>query len=140
MSEVNFYETGDEPIVKSIAPLLQKILEEGKKALIFCEDQKKLEELDKSIWSYGRTTFIAHITENDNDFNFDRQPIILTSKEENLNKADYLIFLIDVQKQFLKSFKRSFFFFEEGENFSKFKPDNYFRKEGGKWLKVKNLG
>ena len=90
--EINFYEV-DDGVVKSMAPLLLKILDEKKRALIFANSQNYLQEIDNALWSYGRSKFIPHALIFDNDFEAKEQPILLTNKLQNTNKADYLIFL-----------------------------------------------
>ncbi len=78
-NEINFYEV-DESIVKALAPLAIKIINEGKKVLIYCALESQMQELDKSLWSYGRSKFIAHITINDQEFEMLRQPILIWVK------------------------------------------------------------
>ena len=136
MTEINFYQT-DEAVAKSVAPLLLKVLEEKKKALVFCANQIQVKEIDAGLWTYGRSTFIPHITDSDKDFELKRQPIFITDKEENLNDADYLIFLAEPSKAFVSGFKRVFYFFEEGKKSAKLKPTNFYKKECGKWVKGK---
>lgn len=138
--EINFYQA-DETIVKSLAPLLLKVLEEKKKALIFCTNPAQTKAIDDSLWSYGRNKFIPHVTIFDKDFEMERQPILISDKEENSNKADYLVFLDLPSNGFLSSFGRVFYFFEE-QNFStaeeiakKIKPKNCYKKSDGKWVK-----
>lgn len=146
-SEINFYQV-DETIVKSLAPLLLKVLDEKKKALIFCQDQAQIKVIDDSLWSYGRNKFIPHITIFDEDiakeFSFERQPILISNKEENTNKADYLVFLDLPSAEFVAKFPRVFYFFEE-QNTSvakdvakKIKPTNSYKKTDGKWVKFNN--
>jgi DNA polymerase III subunit chi len=138
--EINFYQA-DETVIKSLAPLLLKILAEEKKALIFCKNAAQIKAIDDSLWSYGRNKFIPHITIFDTGFVMDRQPILISDKEENANNADYLIFFDLPSDQFLSSFGRVFYFFEE-ENFlnaaalaKKTKPKNCYKKSDGKWIK-----
>lgn len=142
--EINFYQV-DETIIKSLAPLLLKVLEEKKKALIFCVNQSQVQEIDAALWSYGRNKFIPHVTIFDRDFIFERQPILITDKEENLNKADYLVFLGDISADFAVSFSRIFHFFEpHNSEFAKILAKklqplagkfNFYKKEDGKWVK-----
>jgi DNA polymerase-3 subunit chi len=139
-AEINFYQA-DEEIIKSIAPLLIKILDEKKKAFIFCKNHEQIVTLDNSLWSYGRNKFIPHITIFDKEFELERQPILISDKEENANKADYLVFLDMPSNSFLSSFERVFHFFEE-QNFAKsekiaqeLKPKNCYKKSDGKWTK-----
>lgn len=139
-SEINFYQV-DETIIKSLAPVLIKILEEKKKVLIFCRNQAQIKAIDDSLWSYGRNKFIPHITISDKEFVLERQPILISDKEENANKADYLVFLDLPSESFAKSFSRVFHFFEEQniavakEVAKKIKPTNSYKKTDGKWVK-----
>ena len=139
-TEINFYQA-DETIIKSLAPLLLKILDEKKKAFIFCQNPVQIKAIDDSLWSYGRNKFIPHSTISDKDFVLERQPILISDKEENSNKADYLVFLDVPSAGFLSSFERVFYFFEE-PNFAvaegiakKVKPKNCYKKLDGKWVK-----
>lgn len=132
--EINFYQV-DETIIKSLAPLLLKILDEKKKVLIFCRNQAQIKEIDNSLWSYGRNKFIPHITIFDDDFAFERQPILISDKEENTNRADYLVFLDEPKEVFISSFSRVFYFYEQGKMVAKIKPTNSYKKFDGKWLK-----
>ncbi len=141
MNEIAFYQA-DETIVKSLAPLLIKVLEEKKKVLIFCPNPNQMKEIDDSLWSYGRSKFIPHITFLDKDFEILRQPVFITNKEENANEAQYLVFLEEPSTSFVSGFERAFYFYLEGEferakNLAKkLKPKNSYKKEDGKWVKL----
>lgn len=139
-TEINFYQV-DETVVKSLAPLLTKVLSDNKKAFVFCKNPDQVRDLDTSLWSYGRNRFIPHITVFDKDFELKRQPIFLSNEEKNLNEADYLLFLDEPSEGFISSFSRVFYFFAEG-NYdeakklaAKLKPQNCYRKEDAKWVK-----
>lgn len=134
--EINFYQV-DEGIIKAVAPLLLKVLEEKKKALVFCRDALQVKEIDGALWSYGRNKFIPHITNHDGkEFEMLRQPILLTDKEENLNQADYLVFLHEPSEAFINKFSRVFYFYEEGKSAAKIKPTKSYKKLDGKWVKL----
>jgi hypothetical protein len=81
------------------------------------------------------------VTIEDKEFVMERQPILITNREENSNKADYLVFLDAPSDVFIKEFARVFYFFEEAElenakkNAKKIKPTNSYKKEDGKWIK-----
>ncbi len=138
--EITFYQV-DETIIKSLAPLLLKILDEKKKVLIFCNNDNQIKEIDNSLWSYGRNKFIPHVTIFDRDFQMQRQPILISNQEENSNKADYLVFLDQPSENFVNSFQRSFYFFEENnlktaKKISQtIKPSNCYKKINSKWEK-----
>lgn len=142
--EINFYQC-DESLVKSMAPLTLKILEENKKALIFCRDQIRIKEIDDGLWSYGKNKFIPHVTVFDKSFELTRQPILISDKEENFNQADYLILTEEVDENFAQKFSRIFFFYDalnSGKALTaaaKFKKlagkINSYKKQDGKWEK-----
>jgi DNA polymerase IIIc chi subunit len=138
--EINFYQI-DESLVKSLAPLLLKVLSENKKALVFCKNIEQIKDIDGSLWSYGRNKFIPHITILDKDFELNRQPIFLSNEEKNSNNANYLVFLDEPSKAFMEGFERVFYFFAES-NFdeakslaAKLKPQNCYKKQDAKWVK-----
>ncbi len=133
-TEINFYQA-DETIIKALAPLLIKVLDEKKKALVLCSSENQIKEIDGSLWSYGRNKFIPHVTVADRDFTMERQPILITDKEENSNKADYLIFLSEPSEAFISKFPRAFHFYE-GKSSMKIKPTNSYKKVDGKWVKA----
>jgi DNA polymerase IIIc chi subunit len=135
--EINFYEV-DEGVVKAMGPILLKILDEMKNAFIFIKNLEKIKEIDASLWSYGRSKFIPHVTIFDKDFESEKQPILISNEEKNLNNADYLIFLDEPNQDFLKEFSRSFYFFENSPNCSNIKADNFYKKQQGKWIKILN--
>ena len=139
--EINFYEV-DDGVVKSMAPLLLKILDEKKRALIFANSQSYLQEIDNALWSYGRSKFIPHALIFDKDFEAGEQPVLLTNQLENTNRADYLIFLEEpADLNFYEKFKRVFYFFQPDlssqVNKINTKPHNLYKKIAGKWQNVK---
>lgn len=87
--EINFYQI-DDLLHKMLAPLLLKIYEQQKKALILSEDDEMTQKLDLGLWNFSKTKFLPHITDQDN-FDLKTQPILLTKQEDNLNEADFLI-------------------------------------------------
>lgn len=134
-TEINFYEV-DESIIKALAPVLIKIVNEGKKALIYCASETQMQEIDKSLWSYGRSKFIAHVTINDQEFDMLRQSILITNRQVNDNSATHLIFLDEPDKSFVEQFSRAFYFYENQPNIANISPNNSYRKENGKWQKI----
>ncbi|MDX2082757.1 MAG: DNA polymerase III subunit chi [Rickettsiales bacterium] len=146
--EINFYQC-DESLIKSLAPLMLKILEEKKKALIFAKHQIKIKEIDDGLWSYGKNKFIPHITIFDQNFDLKRQPILISNQEENSNQADYLVLIDEAEEAFISKFSRIFYFFDS-LNFEaakitakKYQPlakkFNSYKKSDGKWLSQKDL-
>ena len=143
--EINFYQC-DESLVKSIAPLMLKILEENKKALIFSRDATQTKEIDDGLWSYGKNKFIPHVLVSDKNFVMERQPILISNKTENSNQADYLVLSEEVDEKFLSDFSRIFYFYDvlniesakkAATNYKKIASKfNSYKKEDGKWIKA----
>ena len=122
-----------------------KVIEEKKKALILAANQMQLKEIDDVLWSYGKNKFIPHITSADKGFDFKRQPIVISEKEENINDADYLVLTKEASQEFLSKFSRIFYFYDqlnvdEVKNvMQKYKKivakfESY-KKQDGKWVK-----
>ncbi len=142
--EINFYQC-DEQISRSIAPLMLKVIEEKKKVLILVSNQAQIKEIDDVLWSYGKNKFIPHVTVYDKDFDFKRQPIVISDKEENVNNAEYLVLIKDVSENFLSNFSRIFYFYDQlNIDETKVLMQKYkkiaakfeaFKKQEGKWIK-----
>lgn len=141
--EINFYQF-DETYAKAMAPLLMKVLEDDKKAFIFTSDSK-IKEIDDGLWSYGKNKFIPHVLFTDKDFDFLRQPIVISSAEKNLNCAEYLVLTQDASEDFISNFKRVFYFYSEmaadeakslEKKLKKISSQfNSYKKSEGKWVK-----
>ncbi len=148
-TEIIFYQV-DDIVAKSIATLLLKVLEDQKKALIFCKNLEKIKEIDNILWQFSKTKFIPHTTIFDKEVqefsNFTRQPVLISNKEENSNQADYLILSDKTSFDFIKNFSKVFYFYDsmmidEIKNFiatinSEFKIKSY-KKIDGKWQDYK---
>lgn len=143
--EINFYQI-DDVIVKSMAPLLLKVLDEKKKALIFSKDQAKIKEIDDRLWQFSKTKFVPHATIFEKDIEdlstWSRQPVLISNEEENKNEADYLILTEDSSSEFIEKFSRSFYFYDSMmlENVKKFAKNiakdfsvKSYKKIDGKW-------
>lgn len=143
MTEINFYQI-DDVITKALAPLLIKVTDEKKKALIYCTNAAKFKEIDDSLWSYGKYKFVAHATLADKElaeFGWQRQPVFLIDREENINEADYLVLTSEASEAFISKFARVFYFYEAQDvaavkKFAKqFKKVNAYKKVDAKWVK-----
>lgn len=142
--EINFYQTDDIPH-KAIAPLLQKMLEDKKKVLIYSENAELLKQIDSGLWSFSKTKFLPHATRFDK-INALKNPIFLTDNQENENAADFLIVFDKISDNFAQKFTKIFHFFDNNnlskarEIWSYYKQKsanlNFYKKQENKWLKV----
>jgi len=141
--EINFYQI-DDLLHKMIAPLLLKIYDQKKKALILSENEEMTQKLDLGLWNFSKTKFLPHITDQD-DFDLKTQPILLTEKEENFNEADFLLIFTERSEEFMQKFDRIFYFFGpndllDARNFWKQSKEksynlNYYKRENRVWTK-----
>ncbi len=142
--KINFYQTSD-ILHKNIAPILIKILEEKKKALILFKDEELLNQVDSGLWSFSKTKFLPHGKDGDN-IKITDQPILLSQKEENDNNSSYLILFHQANDNFIANFEKIFYFFDEENKKESQKlwryyknldaELNFFKKEADKWIKI----
>jgi DNA polymerase-3 subunit chi len=104
MTEISFYHLTKTPLEKALPLLLEKVIGKGLKAVIYSEDKELLTKLDSQLWTYGSQKFLPHGTEED-EFK-ERQPVYLTTKEDNPNAASVLVLVDGAQPAFLKEFDR----------------------------------
>jgi len=139
---INFYQTND-ILHKSIAPILMRILEEKKRALIFCKNEELIRQIDDGLWSFSKTKFIPHGTLEDK-IKAENQPVFISNQEENSNNSSYLIMLDQAEDDFIRKFEKSFYFFgdqnlQESKNLwryykSKSANLNFYKKDQDKWI------
>ncbi len=118
MSEALFYHLEYRSLDDVLPSLLEKTRERGWKANVRVGSAERMQALDTHLWSYSEQTFLAHGTAAEG--NSDRQPIYLTTEEDNPNNADVL-FLVDGARverwdePTLKAFTRIVLLFDGGE-------------------------
>jgi|GEM_PF-1074889 len=82
------------PIEKALPKLLEKILEQRKKALIKFDSTEELEHFNTVLWTYHPKSFLPHGTDLGNKP--EKQPVLLTSSQETLknppNSPSIIIF------------------------------------------------
>lgn len=92
MTEVLFYHLERQPLERVLPTLLERTLERGWRAVVQCGSEERLEAIDGSLWTYRDDSFLPHGTARDGPPA--RQPIFLTSGEDNPNGAQ-VRFLIE---------------------------------------------
>jgi len=90
--EVWFYHLERTALDQALPDLLEKTLAKGWKALVRTGDAARLEQLDEWLWTWRDDSFLPHgLAEEPLAA---RQPILLTTGQENPNGAEAL-FLVD---------------------------------------------
>ncbi len=88
MSEVLFYHLERAALEDVLPGLLERTRERGWKALVRVGSAEHMAALDRHLWTYNDHGFLAHGTAADG--HAERQPIYLTTENENPNLAEVL--------------------------------------------------
>ena len=108
--EVWFYHLERSALDQVLPELLEKTLGRGWQALVKASARERIEHLDGWLWSYRDDSFLPHGTA-DEPF-AERQPIVLTTTDDNANAAD-AVFLIDgAEAPDLADYKRCILLFD----------------------------
>lgn len=89
MTEVSFYHLLHTPLDRALPKLIQKVLESGARAVIRTGSAERAEALSSVLWTFDQNSFLPHGTARDG--NAERQPVWITSDDENPNGADILV-------------------------------------------------
>jgi len=101
---ISFYHLTRLPIERALPQILEKILASNKRAILFFDNEEKLKELDRTLWTLGKNSFLPHATANDP--RQDEQPVYLTMTEENPCKAEFIVNLSRIVPKFMSDFDR----------------------------------
>lgn len=92
MAEILFYHLENQPLERVLPSLLEKTLERGWRAVVQVGNNERLEAIDTQLWTYRDESFLPHGTARDGAP--ERQPVFLTTDDENPNAANVL-FLVE---------------------------------------------
>ena len=110
--ELNFYHVMSGNLVPSVAKLLEKVYDSGKKSVFFSPLEDRVKVVDKTLWTFSKNAFIPH---GDKSLGFSElQSVYLTSEIENPNKATVLVMTDDFDyKSWNQNFERVICIFED---------------------------
>ena len=92
MSRVDFYHLQSKKLEDVLPQLLIKAYELGKNAVVRVGNGERVEFLNSLLWTFEDQSFLPHGSKKDGSA--DKQPIWLTSENDNPNHAVFL-FLVD---------------------------------------------
>ncbi|HYF21907.1 MAG TPA: DNA polymerase III subunit chi [Caulobacteraceae bacterium] len=90
--EVWFYHLERSALDQVLPELLEKTLARGWRALVRAAERERVEHLDSHLWSWRDDSFLPHGAAGEP--RAERQPVLLTTGQENLNAAQAL-FVVD---------------------------------------------
>jgi DNA polymerase-3 subunit chi len=88
MSETLFYHLERSTLEDVLPGLLERTRERNWRAILRVGSAERMETLDAHLWTYSEQTFLAHGTAAEGHKS--RQPIYLTTEDENPNRAQVL--------------------------------------------------
>jgi DNA polymerase-3 subunit chi len=115
MSEALFYHLERRTLEDALPGLLERTRERDWRAVVRVGSAERMATLDTHLWTYSEQSFLAHGTGGEGHAS--RQPIYLTTEDENPNKAQVL-FLVggalasDWGSPQLQEFSRIVFLFD----------------------------
>lgn len=92
MTEVLFYHLERRPLEVVLPTLLEKSLERGWRCVVQCASSERRDALDSHLWTYNDSSFLPHGTETQPQP--ERQPVLLSTSEDNPNGAQ-IRFMLD---------------------------------------------
>jgi DNA polymerase-3 subunit chi len=88
MAETLFYHLERRTLEDVLPGLLERTRERDWRAILRVGSAERMEAIDAHLWTYAEHAFLAHGTAEEGPAS--RQPIYLTTEEENPNRADVL--------------------------------------------------
>jgi DNA polymerase-3 subunit chi len=104
MTDVGFYHLVATPLEKALPKLLEKVLGSGARAVVMAGSTERVEALNGLLWTYAPNGFLPHGSAKDGQA--ERQPIWLTTKDENPNLATILVLTDGAMSDNLPSYAR----------------------------------
>lgn len=104
MTEVSFYHLQVQPLERALPKLLERALAAGFRVVVRVGTSERAEALAALLWTYDSNAFLPHGAERDGDAEL--QPIWITEKDENPNRADMLFLTDGAGSDQMESFRR----------------------------------
>lgn len=109
MTHINFYHLTQTDKMRALPRLMEKVVDAGQRAIIWSEDIQSIDMMNTVLWTYSTKTFIPHGVKVDG-FSA-RQPIYLTTQDENPNRASVIAVMDEVIPDFVDSFEKCLYLF-----------------------------
>jgi DNA polymerase III subunit chi len=101
---VGFYHLLSTPLERALPKLLERAREQGFVIVVRAGSAERVAQLDALLWTYEEASFLPHGSARDG--NPTAQPIWLTERDENPNRATMLVLVDGVEAGDLSSFAR----------------------------------
>lgn len=108
--EVWFYHLERSALEQVLPGLLDKTLARGWRGLVRTTSAERAEGLDQHLWTYRDDSFLPHGLANEPLA--DRQPVLITTEQDNGNKADALFLIDNAEPGSLDAYERCIILFD----------------------------
>lgn len=110
MAEVGFYHLMTTSLERALPRLLDRAWSQGYRIVVRAASPERVEHLSAVLWSYEEASFLPHGSARDGDPEL--QPIWLTHREENPNRASMIVLVDGLEAEDLHSVSRCADFFD----------------------------
>ncbi len=131
MTDIHFYHLTRTPLEQALPKLLEKAIQGGFRSVVLMESEEKVEWMNNILWTYDPNSFLPHGSMKDG--NTELQPVYLTAKEENPNKANLLVITDSSELDLGRGFTRVIDIFDGNDETS-------IAKARMRWSKYKSEG
>ncbi len=104
MAEIGFYHLRTTPLERALPRLLERALADGHRVVVMAGSAERVAYLDGLLWTYSDASFLPHGSARDGAAA--RQPIWLTDRDENPNRATMLVLLDGARSASLADYAR----------------------------------
>ena len=101
---VDFYHLQKSSLEQALPMLAEKVYATGKRLLIKTELNEKAEYLNTLLWTYRPDSWLPHGSESDG--NETDQPVLITTRNGNLNQAEMVMLVDGGTVEEIQSFER----------------------------------
>jgi DNA polymerase III subunit chi len=104
LAEIGFYHLLSTPLERALPKLLERACAQGHSVVVRAGSAERVAQLDAILWTYEEASFLAHGSARDG--NPSAQPIWLTDRDENPNRASMAVLVDGVEWGDLSPFAR----------------------------------
>jgi DNA polymerase IIIc chi subunit len=143
--KIMFYHATQTSMIAVLFELLKKSFQNNKKSLVYVDTHQNAAQISDDLWKFTDDFILPHglITEEMPD----KQPILLTHTLNNLNNADYIFFIGQVDISDITDFERYIVIFDDSSEHIKThvrehyinlknagKTALYYKQQDGAWV------
>jgi len=108
--QIAFYHLERAPVTEVLPKLLEKALAAGLRTLVHVRDDKMMEEIDQSLWTYDPGSFLPHGTQSQG--HVAEQPILVSFDGRNENASTCAAVLDGQVPADMNAFERCLYIFD----------------------------